>query len=344
MSQISLPARWREYVAAAAAVLSLVGVTIAVTDSNNDGKPDTVTVTVNQARHDGQPSTEVTAPAALVEAADPHVEDSLDGGATTPAQKDAVAEGHAKGNALPTAGAVQGFKGCVTRILPANYSSRPGVRPVWFVLHYTVSHNVAGWSDVNAIINLFSNPARQASSNFVIDAEGNCAYIVPIEAKAWTQAGGNPWSVSVEVIAYGDEDNYLGPAGWAKLRSVASQVSARTGIPLRRGSVAGGCVPGRAGIVQHKDFGLCGGGHVDITPFSVDSAVKVLTPKPNPLTKTERKIVRSAHQPKGTGHSEAYWRGRARERVRVFDAAHQRHPWSWHRIGARRARLVKVAA
>jgi hypothetical protein len=56
--------------------------------------------------------------------------------------------------------------------------------------------------------------------------------------------------------------------GYRKLSSVMAQVSARTGIPMRAGSV----YPAVSGIVQHKDGGLPWGGHVDISPF-VKSAV-----------------------------------------------------------------------
>jgi N-acetyl-anhydromuramyl-L-alanine amidase AmpD len=64
------------------------------------------------------------------------------------------------------------------------------------VLHYTVSPNRVGWSDVNAVVAEFANPAFQASSNYVIDGEGHCAYIVRESDKAWTQAAANPFAIS----------------------------------------------------------------------------------------------------------------------------------------------------
>jgi len=153
-----------------------------------------------------------------------------------------------------------------------NYSSRRGVAPRIWTLHYTVSHNITGWGDVNAIVNLFNTASAQASSNYVIDSEGHCAYIVRESDKSWTQAGGNPYSISVEVIDYGNESRYLAPAGLAKLDEVISDSAARWHIPIQRGAV-NGCVPTRAGIVQHKDWGLCGGGHFDISPFPVDPVI-----------------------------------------------------------------------
>lgn len=182
-------------------------------------------------------------------------------------RSDAVDENREALDPLPTAGASAGFVGCRTQFVQ-NQSSRRGVRPTVQVLHYTVSPNRPGWSDVDAITAFFNRSSSQASSHFIIDAEGNCAYIVPIEAKAWTQAGGNPFAVSYEIIATGRESSYLGTAGYAKLRSVAAQVAKRTGIPTTRGAISG-CSPSKSGIVEHRDGGTCWGGHVDISPFSM---------------------------------------------------------------------------
>jgi hypothetical protein len=220
----------------------------------------------------------ITVPAKVVAQVAPRLEDDL---RVTPANTPektaaaivkAEAENRRATKALPVAGATAGFAGCRTSFVN-NQSSRNGVRPIWQVDHYTVSHNVPGWADINAVVALFNRSSSQASSHFVIDAEGHCAYIVPIERKSWTEAGGNSLSVGYEIIAYGNEKQYLPPAGARKLAAVQREVSRRTGIPMRRGQSAG-CRPGRSGIVQHKDFGICGGGHVDITPFSVDAVVR----------------------------------------------------------------------
>lgn len=205
--------------------------------------------------------------------------------------------------ALPTAGASGGAPGCVTSFV-RNQSGRRGVRPIVQVWHYTVSANRPGRSDVNGIVAFFNRSSSQASSHFVIDAEGNCAYIVPIEAKAWTQAGGNPWAVSYEIIATGKERAYLAPAGYAKLAKVMRWVSARTGIPMRRGRI-GGCAPSRSGIVQHRDGGTCWGGHHDIGPFPFATALAQVTKGARPVTRANRMTCgkinawRKAGRPKG---------------------------------------------
>ena len=178
-------------------------------------------------------------------------------------------------------------RGCTTRLV-RNFSSRRGVRPRVFVLHYTVSANRPGWSDVNAIVGLFDKAAFQASSNYVIDNEGNCAYIVRESDKAWTQAAANPVSISVEVVNTGREATYAATAGLRKIAMVASDAMKRWEIPVQTGSVVG-CVVKRAGLVDHKSLGPCGGGHTDIAPYSpaqVLAAIKafraseVAKPKP----------------------------------------------------------------
>jgi hypothetical protein len=210
---------------------------------------------------------------------------------------EALQENRATTDALPTAGASGGVPGCKTAFV-SNQSSRRGVRPTVQVLHYTVSPNRPGWSDVDAIIAFFNRSSSQASSHFIIDAEGNCAYIVPIEAKAWTQAGGNPWAVAYEIIATGKEPSYLGPAGYAKLASVMRWVSARTGIPMRRGAISG-CSPSRAGAVEHRDGGTCWGGHHDIGPFELGRVLaRVLPP---PITATDRVTCRKLNSWRNAG-------------------------------------------
>lgn len=194
---------------------------------------------------------------------------------------------------LPTAGASGGVPGCRTQFV-RNQSSRRGVRPTVQVLHYTVSPNRPGWSDVNGITAFFNRSSSQASSTFVIDAEGHCAYIVPIESKPWTQGGGNPYSISYEIIATGRERTYLGTAGYAKLRKVTRWVNQRTGIPLRPGRISG-CAPSRSGTVQHADGRSCWGGHHDIGPFRLASILAKIHGTECNKTCDRRRKHKSAH-------------------------------------------------
>lgn len=178
-------------------------------------------------------------------------------------------------------------RGCTTKLVQ-NYSSRRGVAPREFVLHYTVSANRPGWDDVNAIVGLFDRPSFAASSNYVIDGEGHCAYIVRESDKAWTQAAANPFSISAEVINTGHEASYIAPAGLRALAIVISDALDRWKIPLQPGQVTN-CIPVKPGILDHASLGACGGGHHDIAPYSVPqviAAVKAFraeTAKPRPV-------------------------------------------------------------
>jgi len=277
-----MPAHRRKLFAWLTAILAVLagGGTLVVTLTSDDQVPPaTVTVPVDGLDAGTADDRQITVPQKTVEQIAPALEDSLrEPPAATPTEQlDAITraadENRATTTALPTAGATAGFAGCRTSFVN-NQSSRNGVRPIWQDDHYTVSPNVPGWADVNAVVALFNRSSLQASSHFVIDAEGHCAYIVPIERKAWTQAGANPFAISYEIIATGREAQYLPLAGMKKLAAVQKEVSRRTGIPMRRGSTNGGCAGGRPGIVQHKDHGICGGGHVDITPFSIDTVVR----------------------------------------------------------------------
>lgn len=263
-------------------ILAVVAAYLVFATGGEDNKPSaTLTVPVDGLDAGKTPDRTIKVPKPVVAATDVRLEDKLadetPAGAPAPLLADAKAAADriaATKKPLPTAGATSGFAGCRTSFVQ-NQSSRRGVRPTMQTLHYTVSPNRPGWSDVDAVVALFNRSSSQASSHFVIDSEGHCAYIVPIEAKAWTAAAGNPFSVQYEIIATGREARYLEPSGMAKLKAVVREVGRRTGIPFRQGAVSG-CVPTRTGIVQHKDWGVCGGGHVDVTPFSISRIVREL--------------------------------------------------------------------
>lgn len=263
-------------------ILAALAAYLVIASTGDEQKPSaTLTVPVDGLDAGKAPDRSVEVPKAVVTSVAPKLEDELRN--ETPVAAPLALLDNAKAAAdkiaktkppLAVAGATAGFDGCRTSFVQ-NQSSRRGVRPNMQTLHYTVSPNRPGWSDVDAVVALFNRSSSQASSHFVIDSEGHCAYIVPIEVKAWTQAAGNPFSVSYEIIATGHEAVYLAPAGMAKLRKVTREVAKRTGIPMRRGTVSG-CVPSTTGIVQHKDWGICGGGHVDVQPFSIDAIVKAV--------------------------------------------------------------------
>lgn len=273
------------------ALVAVAGLTVTLTQTDNPtpegGHEKTITFHVDKSGAQGVQSGKVTVPAAVVKSIDANLEDNLKNEKPPGASQEALDAADqlelgikATLPPLPTAGATAGVPGCRTQFV-VNQSSRNGVRPIWFVLHYTVSPNVTGWADVNAVVNLFNHSSSQASSTFVLDAEGHCAYIVPIERKAWTEAAGNSLSVSVEIIATGKETSFCSGPCLTELRTIYATVSARTGIPRRAGSV----YPAHGGCVQHKDGGLPWGGHIDITPFSRATLCRQLTANAKPSKK-----------------------------------------------------------
>jgi hypothetical protein len=171
---------------------------------------------------------------------------------------------------LPLAAPVE--RGCRSEFV-RNSSSRRGVAPREVVIHWTGSKNVPGWSDVQGVVAWFNNVQSQASSNYVIDAEGHCAYIVREYDKAWAQAAFNPLALSIEVVNSGGPfenfGGYLVPKpGLRKIGQVVADMARRWHIPLRVGATYN-CRVLRGGIVDHKSLGICGGGHPDIGKYSL---------------------------------------------------------------------------
>jgi hypothetical protein len=86
---------------------------------------------------------------------------------------------------------------------------------------------------------------------------------------------GEPVRDLAEVINTGHERVYIEQPGLKVLARVVSDALKRWNIPVRVGAVSG-CVPTRAGIVTHQMLGLCGGGHVDITPYPISTVIQAV--------------------------------------------------------------------
>lgn len=288
-------------------VIASVPVAVVITTDDDPSTPPRIHIELG-----GPGNTEITAPAAAIEQAATAVDhqdarDEQPAGVTHAeqvARQDAL-ESYARTDQLPLVSpdAAPSFSGCTSRFV-RNYSSRGGVKPRLLVAHYTVSRNRPGWDDVNAIVGLFDRASYQASSNFVIDAEGHCAYIVRDTDKAWTQAAANPYSVSIEFVAMGDE-GHLSKAAIRKGAHVFAIEAKRWGIPVRRGAVRG-CVPSRTGIVMHADLGTCGGGHTDIRPFPLKPLITATRKAARPhVTKADNAECRRVRNYRHRAHHNA---------------------------------------
>lgn len=193
---------------------------------------------------------------------------------------------------LPAPLATPSQPGCVTDLIETNFSSRAGARPIMNVAHLTVSRNSAGWGDVNAIRGWFNQARAQASSNYIIDAEGNCKLIVPETAKAWTQGAANPVSISIEFIHFSPTDprEEWTEAQLRKGARVFADSSGRWGIPIRLVNPEG-CTWIR-GLTDHDRL-ECRNSHVDVGTRQPGAGVHVGT---FPMTKFLR-YVREATAP-----------------------------------------------
>ncbi len=325
--------------AALAALLAVLGVVVVltITDDNHDGRPDraTITITVDGPAAGRAPDTTVTAPSSAVAQAKAGVDDHADARNETPdGVKPAVIEAGreqqdrlAATDQLPVVSplAAPEQAGCASRFV-RNYSSRRGVRPRLLVVHYTVSPNRPGWDDVNAIVSLFDRASFQASSNYVIDAEGHCAYIVRESDKAWTQATFNPVAISVEVINTGSEPRFMDPAGYAKLGRVFADAAKRWDIQIRRGSVSG-CTVTRSGIVDHNTLGACGGGHADITPYPLQPVIDAIAAAAGgakPTSATDRRRCGALAYHRHTARTKGFWTPSRARRARYLRHALER--------------------
>lgn len=267
----NLDPRLRKGLAAFAAALGLLAgyVTVTAVVNGPDGKPIT---TITLGGPHATPTTMVTVPdkamAAVGDAADHEaLRSETPKGVPGPVLEKArqYEEQLATNDQLPivTPAAAPQQRGCTTRLVQ-NFSSRRGVAPRIFVLHWTGSF-IQGWTGVWSIVGLFDRPSFAASSNYVLASGGQCAYIVRESDKAWTQAAANPYSISVEALNPGSgRGPYLGAAGWHQLVVIASDALDRWKIPLQHGRVVN-CIPVTPGILDHVSLGPCGGGHPDIS-------------------------------------------------------------------------------
>lgn len=143
-----------------------------------------------------------------------------------------------------------------------NQSSRNGARPSLIVIHSTESSNIKGsQSDLRGVTDYLCRPEVKASSQVIVDGDGNSARLVADSAKAWTQAYYNPWALSIEQVGRAATENWTRDEIRETARWVA-RWSKKYGIPIRRAQVSNGRVV-RSGVITHKRLGSLGGGHVD---------------------------------------------------------------------------------
>lgn len=341
------PSAARIVAAALAAVLASIAVVVTITDDDQDGRPDRIDVTINiptVATVDGPdrglaPDTVVTADRDQVKAiADSDSE--LRAGAdlrSTPSdvphadaragqkQADQVADA----DPLPPQaglGAAESAPGCRTANV-SNQSSREGTRPIGIGVHYPVARNIPGLADMNSLISWLDNPAAKVSYHRIYDWDANCALTVPETRKAWAIAGFNRLTVNYSMMGRGAADGkFATVAGLRKMATDMARTAERWDIPIRHGRVSG-CTIVVTGIIEHGDAGACGGGHVDITPWSIDAVIaqvklehaRLYGGGRTPSTATERRRCGAlAYHRRKVRTGQGYWTTTRARRVRYL--------------------------
>lgn len=179
-------------------------------------------------------------------------------------------------------------------------SSREGGRVHMLVLHTTEGgDNPVGNppSDLVGLGSLFDN--EEASAHYGVNVDGKIARYVADSQKAWSNCNFNPLTLSLEQIGFA----HFSKADWferhRQLIGAAEFLQyghERYGVPLRHGLVAGGIII-RNGVVQHKNLGLEGCGHVDCGPGYPEKYVRLLARyyvaySNNPDSKQTKKLRR----------------------------------------------------
>lgn len=154
-----------------------------------------------------------------------------------------------------------------THITP-HRSSREGARIHGAVLHTTEgSDHPDSNQDLVTLGSIFDN--EEASAHLGVNVRGVFGRYVADADKAWAVCNFNSVTLNLEQIGFAAFDK----ADWIRDRhqqlhgaaEFLAYAHAHYGIPLRHGSCAGSSIT-RAGVFQHKDFGISGSGHTDCGP------------------------------------------------------------------------------
>lgn len=268
--QIPDSALIKRAVAAIVAVLAVIGGTVLVIDTDGPGPLPARTVTIPKTvpapLAATAPQGDLQGPTSVLRDSTPSgvPKESLNAGKQVAEQVAAEEDLPPADQPIETGGAQ--LNPCKTSYASnrSSYGARK-VRSYGTVLHYTVSANVRGWSDVYGIRS-YLNRVR-LSANDIMDFEGNCLHTVPYTNNAYTQGPFNQYYDSLEIVATGQETR----AQWLaapifKRHILANYLTDRLkarGVPLRFVDPVA-CGP-LTGYSDH--FHLeCGNNHYDVAP------------------------------------------------------------------------------
>jgi hypothetical protein len=149
-----------------------------------------------------------------------------------------------------------------------NQSSRNNAaKPRLIVLHTTEGHDRPGVEDLRGLIALFNDRKNETSSHVGNDQEGNDSRMVPDSQKAFTQAGFNSVSLSIEQIGFArfSRDEWLRQRS-RQVDNTAAWIafwSTKHAIPIRHARVDAAGRVMQPGVIRHSELGALGGGHSD---------------------------------------------------------------------------------
>lgn len=119
-----------------------------------------------------------------------------------------------------------------------------------------------GAETIDGVIAEFMNPANQASAHLVYGGEvgksaGRCVQMVPLAAKAWTEAADNSEGVSIECA----DAMWLGkdPEGFARAARIVGWLLRHEALPAAW--VRHPHTTHYRGVTRHADGGAADGGH-----------------------------------------------------------------------------------
>jgi hypothetical protein len=164
------------------------------------------------------------------------------------------------------------------------------------VIHVTVSRNVPGTADGQALCGFFRQV--KASPTWTVDNDGNSWENVPLERVPWTQAWYNRASCSIEFVGStgrpGEGAAEWTPAQLAEGARLMAGCFRVAGIKPERGAVTPAGAIVKAGVVTHQELGAKGGGHTDPGPaFDMTEFMRLLRAQlAPPITGVDRATCR----------------------------------------------------
>lgn len=136
------------------------------------------------------------------------------------------------------------------------------------VLHDTEGGNIPHSSrDLSGLGTYFDKPSTDASSTVAVDEDANSARYVPAFRKAWAQVYYNSRALSIEQVGFANQ-SWQAAAKRPQLDEAARWIALWSHIwdlPIRHAHVTRDGRVTLTGWKQHRDLGVLGGGHTDVS-------------------------------------------------------------------------------